>query len=1074
MGATAQIKIDTTRASQYYKEADSLLIQKKYEESIALFNKALPEYKKAKAWEKVASCYNKVSNNYWAQKLYNESSQSTQQALEICNQYLPENHIEKAKAYDRIGNKIETTELKYTQAIEYYRKALAIKKTVLPKDHFLFTKSYKNLGVLYRKTGKYTNAIKYLKLNVDMYIKTYGKNHSKITSPLNDLSLCYLKMGESHLALKYTKESLAIIQKKYGLHSDKVAKFHFRLGSIYDDISDYKKAIFNFKKAIATTKKTNSSYLSQCYNNLGNLFSKTGEYKKSLNHFQKAIGYSKKTFHQNPINLFINYQNISLVYIELNDLDTAYQYITMLLSKAEKILGKDHFELVRAYNILALIYKKKKEFAKSLEIHNRSLRILQNVLGEDHSRVALAYDFLGDVYNDQKEYKKAIDYYKKAIIIREKNYGKHHRVVAMTYYSLSTSFFLENQLEDALKYLEKSNIANTYIDKTDINSDDRFVDVHFQVTILNQKAKIFYLKYLNNQNVDTLRKSIEIYKKADVIIHRIRQSYTDFQDKVSFSERVKDLYHGIITSQFELYKKTKDSKVLNELFYYVERSKANILMELLHITDANNFSDLPSEIIVLEKDLRIDRAYYQSQIAKAYNNQSIDSIKLNDYKNKLFDINKRQDSLIQFLDQDYPKYYQLKYQTSSIVISDIQQQLDHKTTLLEFFTGDSITYAFTISKNEIAVQELATPKLTKQVEQFRKSITSKHIGEFKKQSHLLYNALLTPVKEQLKGNELIIIPDGPLWHLNFELLLTQNDASEDPGELSYLLKDYAITHANSANLLFNPFKEGVSEDEKKGCLAFSFSDSTNITTSKNMSLATLRDTGDDLPGTRKEIRAIADIIDGQYYFGAEANEANFKKKADRYKILHLALHGEVDNEYPDNSKLFFTKSNDTIEDNLLYAHELFALHIPSELTVLSACNTGTGKIAKGEGIMSLGNAFQYAGTKSLLLSSWEVPDNTAPELMRYFYTNLKAGMHKGKALQQAKLQYLKTADRYHKDPFYWGGFYLVGDSAPIQFRNTDSWYWILGLGVLGMILMGLFLYKRKNYGRVIIQKVLSL
>uniref|UniRef100_UPI0011AF7301 CHAT domain-containing protein n=1 Tax=Aquimarina sp. I32.4 TaxID=2053903 RepID=UPI0011AF7301 len=227
--------------------------------------------------------------------------------------------------------------------------------------------------------------------------------------------------------------------------------------------------------------------------------------------------------------------------------------------------------------------------------------------------------------------------------------------------------------------------------------------------------------------------------------------------------------------------------------------------------------------------------------------------------------------------------------------------------------------------------------------------------------------------------------------------------------------------------------------------------------------ATLRARGDDLPGTRREIRAISEIIDGQYYYGSQAIEANFKKNAGQYNILHLALHGEVDNEHPENSRLYFTKDKDTIEDNYLYGHELFAINIPAELTVLSACNTGAGKIAKGEGIMSLGTAFQYAGTKSLLLTSWEVSDQTTPELMQYFYKNLKSGMSKGKALQQAKLQYLATANINRTAPFYWAGFYLVGDTAPIPFTNNTTLYWILGIVGLIILSAGLFWYSKKAY-----------
>ncbi len=229
-----------------------------------------------------------------------------------------------------------------------------------------------------------------------------------------------------------------------------------------------------------------------------------------------------------------------------------------------------------------------------------------------------------------------------------------------------------------------------------------------------------------------------------------------------------------------------------------------------------------------------------------------------------------------------------------------------------------------------------------------------------------------------------------------------------------------------------------------------------------MSLATLRGTDDDLPGTREEIKAIADIIDGQYYYGAQAIEANFKKNAGAYNILHLALHGEVDHERPENSRLFFTKSKDTLEDNMLYSHELFALDIPAELTVLSACNTGSGKIAAGEGIMSLGTAFQYAGSKSLLLTRWEVSDQTTPQVMKYFYTNLKKDMTKSKALQQAKLNYLANADINRVHPFYWGGFYLVGDTGAIDFKNHHAaLYWSIGLGIIILLILITFWYRKR-------------
>ncbi|WP_024771317.1 CHAT domain-containing protein [Aquimarina macrocephali] len=470
---------------------------------------------------------------------------------------------------------------------------------------------------------------------------------------------------------------------------------------------------------------------------------------------------------------------------------------------------------------------------------------------------------------------------------------------------------------------------------------------------------------------------------------------------------------------------------------------------------------MPKAILDLEQQLKSERSFCISEMIQERSKQIVDATKITTYENILFDLDRKQDSLTWIIEKNYPKYYQLKHESKIISVAGIQKKLNENTTLLEFFVSDNSIYAFTISKKEIKVTTLHALELSKDVEALRAAIIAKNTIVFKTISYKLYGQLIAPVKDKIKGDQLIIVPDGSLWHLNFDVLLTQNDLSYDPKVLSYLLKEYAVSYASSANLLFAPSKSGLQSEKRQECLAFSFSDS-EIIDAKTMSLATLRAANYDLPGTRKEIKAISDIIDGQYYFGSQAIEANFKKNASQYNILHLALHGDVDNEHPENSKLLFTKGNDTIEDSYLYSHELFAMNIPAELTVLSACNTGSGKIAQGEGIMSLGNAFQYAGTKSLLLSSWEISDQTTPELMRLFYTNLKAGMHKAKALQQAKLQYLNTANINRTDPFYWGGFYLVGDSSPILFKDDTMVYWVMGLGVLIILCIGVLWYQRKR------------
>ncbi|WP_025743409.1 CHAT domain-containing protein [Aquimarina pacifica] len=759
------------------------------------------------------------------------------------------------------------------------------------------------------------------------------------------------------------------------------------------------------------------------YNNLGVVYKRIGKYNKALSYYEKALSISKNTKR-----LALYYNNIAYIHIMQGEHDKALQYIDKSLQIRIELLGENHTDLTDCYTYKGLVYLSKKEYAKALVNYKKATEILTQAFGEYHPLVANAYNNIAKVYMAQKKFSSALQYYQKAIL------------------------------------------ANT-INAQDMTNTS-YADANYLLTSLQGKAKTYQQRYASQKNVTDLQKSIEIYQKADTLISSIRQTFTNYQDKVTFAETAKVLYKDAIAANMVLYEQNQDKKVLEQAFYYAEKSKSNTLKELLAAGNAKNYKGLPKNVITLEKELRTDHAFYRSQLTKQQTKQTRDTLKVTQYQNRLFEIGRKQDSITEVLEKNYPKYHALKYQHTVASISDIQNQLDGNTTVVEFFTADSSTYAFTISKHDMRVHQLATANLGAKIKKLHTSITTKNLKTYKSQANQLYNMLMAPIADQLIGDTLIIVPDGVLWHLNFELLLTQFDQSNNPVALSYFLRDKAISYANSANLVFNSFVKNTVKTTKQACLAFSFSDEQAPAETNSIRLATLRNTSADLPGTRKEIKAIADIIDGTYFYGSEAIEANFKKNASQYSMLHLALHGEVDHERPENSKLYFTNPTDSIqnitgetlvEDNFLYAHELFALDIPAELTVLSACNTGTGKIAQGEGIMSLGTAFQYAGTKSLLLTSWEVSDQTTPILMRNFYSNLKAGMNKSKALQQAKLEYLNTADLHRTHPLYWGGFYLVGDASPMQFDTGISWYWwAAGLLAVGTLVVVFLWYTRRK------------
>ncbi len=1058
----SQATIDTLLASQYYQQADSLLTDRKHDASITLFKKAILLYQKAKAWEKVASCYNRISQNNWRDRKNSKAClENAQNALKICHTYLKAHHKEEAIAYDNIGTYYKIN-ADYDEALNFYFKGLESRKKRYPKATKTLAISYSNIGITYQRKTNYQKALEFQKKGLAISIKNYGMESLITGRDYNDIGNTYSNMGKPDKAIEYLLKDLKITIKNLGKNHIDVGYSYNNLGNVYADICQYEKALNYYKKASLIFNKEAVPYpIFVVYNNIGDLLSDMGEDYKAMEYNKKSLKMALKIYKEKHPHIGICYQNIGISYEKKQEFEKAIEYYNKALNIFNTSSSKNYEDIANIYGNIGNAYVYKKEYDKGLEYHKKAIYIYQNILEKNNSNFPKAYINISNLYLKKGIFDEALSYSKKSLDLLEKLFGEQSPITLQNLNQIATIYAQQDNYDESLMYFNRALSNNLKNDSKNIFDPNQYYNLKYLLETLQGKAKTLQQYYSKNKIISYLEQSIATYTNADILINHIRSSFQNHQDKLAFATQAKEIYQGAIEAQLLLYKATNDPQALEKAFYYTEKSKANTLKELLNDTHAKDYAGLSAELIDLEKTLKTDKAFYQSQLLKEKSNTTIDTANIKTYENELFTINRRQDSLTKSLEINHPNYYQLKYQDSIISVATIQQQLQDHTTLLEYFVADSTTYAFAISKNNITVHELATPDLQSQIDTYRNSITSRDLATYKKQGHQLYQQLIHPIHNNLTGDELIIIPDGPLWHLDFELLLTKADRTNNPQLLSYWLRDYAITYSNAANLLFTRIGNTTRADIPKECLAFSFSDSTNQRTN-TMSLATLRGTDDDLPGTRREIKAIADIIDGQYYYGSQAVESNFKKNANRYNILHLALHGEVDHEHPENSRLFFTKSTDTIEDNMLYSHELFALDIPAELTVLSACNTGTGKIAKGEGIMSLGTAFQYAGTKSLLLTRWEVSDQTTPQVMKYFYTYLTSGMSKNKALQQAKLQYLANADINRVHPFYWGGFYLVGDTTPIDFKNPNTLlYWGIGLGVLIVLGGILFWYRRK-------------
>jgi CHAT domain-containing protein len=281
-------------------------------------------------------------------------------------------------------------------------------------------------------------------------------------------------------------------------------------------------------------------------------------------------------------------------------------------------------------------------------------------------------------------------------------------------------------------------------------------------------------------------------------------------------------------------------------------------------------------------------------------------------------------------------------------------------------------------------------------------------------------------------NELVIIPHGRLSLISFEML----DANEKGRNVDYVIEKHPVRYELSANLMFGGFhSKGKQSLKPFGGFAASAS---------------------SLPGTAEEVKSIADIMNGDAYINAAP--VTFLNNAGNYQVLHIATHANADEGAFHECNFLFDA--DSAGNNTVRDVQIASLKLNARLTTLSACTTGLGKLHNSEGMLSPVRSFFIAGCPSVVMNLWAVNDASTLKIMAAFYSHLKKGETKSVALQHAKLDYLENeTNPAKKHPYYWAGFIVVGDNAPLPAADFLREHW--GMIVIAIaILFSALLYFR--------------
>lgn len=598
---------------------------------------------------------------------------------------------------------------------------------------------------------------------------------------------------------------------------------------------------------------------------------------------------------------------------------------------------------------------------------------------------------------------------------------------------------------------------------------------HALVTLTN-KLDLLYWKKQQKESVKDEQDFYTTTQQARVLLDQIRQTLTTKEAKQKLLDNAPRIYEYSLEAIWSLYQSSKNEAYLEEMFVLIEKGKAILLSEALNENLAQSFGGVPDTLRAEEQRLRNDIKMYESKLLDAQRKNKTMSIAT--FQDILLQKRASLDKLKKHLETSYPKYYELKFQDRITSIKAVQEVLaKQKATFVSYFIGRRNLYVLSLTNENIKVRVESLTKepnisfsrdlrlLKRKLSNISdlKSFTEKEFNNLSTLSHRLYQLLLAP--EDNNSKKLIISADGLLHYIPFETLLTQEVQAKHINfkALPYLLKDYEISYQYTASLWLELLaKSNLSTQKNNGILGMAatyFQPFINIPQERMV----LRQNLVELEGAKNEVHFLEQTYKGKYWMEELATEANFKKSLGNYAIVHLALHGLVNNRIPMKSGLVFTENGDTIEDNFLFAYELSSLDLNTNLLVLSACSTGDGSYQKGEGVLSLGRGFMYAGASSILTTLWQINDQSTQKIMQYFYQNLYKGMEKDVALQQAKLSYIDEANGSIAHPVFWAAYVLIGDTGAVAVYSKNAfWWWWIPIGLIFLGIIGWLISKKKN------------
>ena len=778
--------------------------------------------------------------------------------------------------------------------------------------------------------------------------------------------------------------------------------FHLYTAQLFNRKFEYDSAFFYLNEGLKLADGSSlelSVEKAEMYNLFGQIYSQQGDYANALAYYNLALEIHLKSADRNFVGISDCYDKIGDVHFNMGENTKALTYYNLALKERRSVELVSRAYLARSFNRIGEVYLAAGDIQSAKSNFLKANSYVE--LGSGTFSIGLI-NFL------EKNYSEADSLFSKSLSLRKARLGRKHYLTAENNNAIGDLRLAQKKYREAAGYFAEAIYSSVKNEPAEFFNDpgtgiNNVLTIKEFIKAVTGKSEALYYLSKSDSAVQRLTEAEELLSFTVPLLSRIQKFYRFDNSKIHLRELSNTAMDIGIKVCYDLYKFTGNEKHKREAFLFSETKRGAVLNETKNKSAALALSSLPDSVVRLEQTLRknlysilfnpiVDREDVREERDSSWNKQYIKWVS-------------SYDSLSRAIEKDYPGYFPAVNAASIPVPEAVCSTVKESEIILEYAVTRDDIFIFSFSKSnfEITRQRKST-KFNLWLNGLTSSIKKIEKEDYRKYSRSLYAQIIKPVKNLLIGkSNLTIVPCSELALLPFEALRSQADIP--------LAQTVSIQYRISLNRL-SPERNRPAEDFSYYFTGFApeYRDQEVYANLNNV----------------QEISFISDVmkrtdLGNNLYSSSNASKQNFQQSLKNSKILHIAGHSFADTHDGDESCIIF--SDDEGGDSKMTADEITSSKINNDLVVLSSCEGGNGRAAKGEGVISLARSLLAGGAKNTIVALWKVPDNQTRLFMAEFYKELAKESDYAAALSSAKRNFINSKENTF--PNTWSAFVLI-------------------------------------------------